>query len=183
MIPFAFRKTSARSSRLLRTWCCTLFAALLFCSSAYGQPAQVESDFQVKTDTRSGVLAVRYTVPEGWHCFSTTQSPGGPKKSKIRVTGEGVKVVGDFVPLEAPEEHEVEGFDVLCEEHRGLVVWEAPVEFDAGVDPAKVNLTVKYSGQICMNEPPGACKQVNEKVTARFAGSVERFVGVGGGCQ
>ena len=119
------------------------------------------------------MLSLKFAVPEGWHCFSTTQLPGGPLKSKITVAGTGVKITGDFVPLEPPVPHEVESFDVVCEEHEGLVTWQAPVEFDAGVDPAKAQLAVKYRGQICMNEPPGACKQVNEKVTASFAGFVK----------
>jgi len=158
---------------LARIWTFTLFVAILFGSSAFAQSSKVESNFKVKTDSKVGVLAVQFSVPEGWHCYSTTQLPGGPLKSKITVAGEGVKVTGDFVPRQPPKQAEVEGFDVICEKHHGVVTWEAPVQFDAGVNPAKVALAVKYRGQICMNKPPGACQQVNEKVTASFTGFVK----------
>ena len=133
---------------LARIWTFTLFVAILFGSSAFAQSSKVESNFKVKTDSKVGVLAVQFSVPEGWHCYSTTQLPGGPLKSKITVTGEGVKVTGDFVPRQPPKQAKVEGFDVICEKHHGVVIWEAPVQFDAGVDPAKVALAVKYRGQI-----------------------------------
>ena len=175
MNSIAFRKTSVRPLHLARIWCFILFATLLFCSPAFAQPALVESSFQMKTDTRFGVVALQYSVPEGWHCFSTTQPPGGPKKSKISVVGEGVQVIGDFVPLDPPEPHESEEFGIVCEEHQGTVIWEAPIEFDAGVDPDKVQLTVKYAGQICTNMP-GLCKPVKGKTTASFLGFVDDLV-------
>ena len=173
MISCAFRKLSAQPMHLARILCFTFCSAMLLGSSAFAQTPLVKSDFQVKTDTRKGVVAMRFTVPEGWHCFSNTQPPGGPMKSKISIDGKGVKVTGDFVPLAPPESHVSDVFGIVCEEHQGDVVWEAPVEFDAGIDPAKVALTVKYKGQICMNEPPGSCKQVNEKVAASFNGFVK----------
>ena len=149
-----------------------LCSALLLCSPSFAQSSSVESEYKVKTGTRLGVVALQYTVPEGWHCFSTTQLPGGPQKSKISVVGKGVKVIGDFVPLEPPVEHDVEGFDVICEEHQGAVTWLVPIEFEAGVDPSKVELAVKYNGQICTNTP-GQCKPVNEKTSASFVGFVD----------
>ena len=169
MNSLAFKKSNALPNRLCYLFGVTLFAALLLGATANAQETPIESDFQVKTDTRFGVLALQFTVPEGWHCFSTTQLPGGPVKSEISIRGEGVKVIGDFVPIEPPTPEEVEGFDVVCETHEGVVIWEAPIEFEAGVDPAKVTLTVKYEGQICTNEP-GLCNQVNEKTTAEFVG-------------
>ena len=175
MSSFALKQTSGQSKSLALIRCFALFALLLFGSSAFAQAPLFESDFQVKTDSRSGVVALRFSVPEGWHCYSTTQVPGGPLKSKIVVTGEGVKVMGDFVPLDPPESHFSEVFGIDCEEHQGTVVWQAPIELDAGVDPAKVTMTAKYTGQICMNAPPGSCKPVNEKVTASFAGLVKEL--------
>ena len=157
---------------LSRIWCFTLFVSLLFCSPAFAQPTSVESNLQVKTDTRSGVVSLKFAVPEGWHCFSTTQPKGGPVRSTIKVAGKGFKVTGDFLPLEPPASHESEVFGIVCEEHQGTITWQAPVEFDAGVDPAKAELTVKYKGQICTNVG-GQCKPVNEKTTATFTGYVD----------
>ena len=172
MNSIAFRMISVRSMHLAPVWCFILFTVMLFGSPVFAQTLSVESEFQVKTDTRYGVLTLQFTVPEGWHCFSTTQLPNGPVKSKISVVGKGVKVSGDFVPLDPPVPHEVEGFDVICEQHQGIVIWEAPIELDAGVDPAKVKIAVKYKGQICTDEP-GACQLVNEKTTASFVGFVD----------
>ena len=134
------------------------------------QRVSIEPSFQVKTGTQLGVLSVELAVPEGWHCFSTTQLPGGPTKSTITISGKGVKVVGDFVPLEPPESHVVAEFNnLVCEEHQGFVVWDAPIEFEAGVDPDKVEVTVTYTGQICTNAP-GRCIPVKANATASFLG-------------
>ena len=104
--------------------------------------------------------------------FQPRSLQGGSTKSTISVVGEGVRVTGKFVPLEPPEVNEAEDFDVISEEHRGVVTWEAPVEFDAGVDPAQVKMTVKFDGQICTDEP-GLCKPVNGKAIASFLGFVD----------
>ena len=108
-----------------------------------------DAEFKVKTDTRLGMMSLNFTVPDGWHCFSTTQVPGGPIKSKITVKGDGVKVIGDFVPLEPASSHKSDIFEIVVEEHEGFVTWQAPIQLDAGVDPDSVELTVKYDGQIC----------------------------------
>jgi len=115
MNSLAFKKSNALPIRLCYLFGVTLFAALLLGATANAQETPIESDFQVKTDTRFGVLALQFTVPEGWHCFSTTQLPGGPVKSEISIRGEGVKVIGDFVPVEPPAPEEVEGFEVVSQ--------------------------------------------------------------------
>ena len=169
MISFAFQKSNTLQSRFFSLFGFALLAMLLCGSSAIAQEPAFDAEFKVKTDTRLGMLSLNFTVPDGWHCFSTTQVPGGPTKSKITVKAEGVKVIGDFVPLEPAVAHESEIFEIVVEEHEGFVTWQAPIEFDAGVDPESVELTVKYDGQICNNDGT-ACKPVNEKLTATFVG-------------
>ncbi len=169
MNSFAFQKSSDLKKRLACFFGFALLTVLLCGSSALAQEPDFDSDFKIKTDTRQGIVTLNCTVPDGWHCFSTTQVPGGPVKSTITVTGEGVKVVGDFVSLDMPAAHESDVFGIIVEEHEGFVTWEAPIELDASVDPGKVKLTVKYDGQICTNDGM-ACKPVNDKLTATFAG-------------
>ena len=170
MISFVFQKSNTLHRRLVRLFGFALLVVLLCGSSAMAQEPVFDAEFKVKTDTRLGIVSMYLTVPDGWHCFSTTQGPGGPIKSKITVKGDGVKVIGDFVPLEPAIAHKSEIFNgIVVEEHEGLVTWEAPIEFDAGVDPSKVELTVKYSGQRCTNDGL-TCKQVNEELTATFLG-------------
>ena len=170
MISFVFQKSNTLQKRFVRLFGFALLAIFLCCSSTIAQEPVFDAEFKVKTDARLGMVSLYFTVPDGWHCFSTTQGPGGPIKSKITVKGDGVKVVGDFVPLVPASTHKSDIFDgIVVEEHEGLVTWQAPIEFDAGVDPSKVELTVKYSGQRCTNDGL-SCKQVNEELTAKFVG-------------
>ena len=169
MISFAFQNLDAIKTRWVRLFGFALLTALLCGSSAMAQDPIFDAEFKVKTDTRLGMMSLNFTVPDGWHCFSTTQVPGGPIKSKITVKGDGVKVIGDFVPLEPASSHKSDIFEIVVEEHEGFVTWQAPIQLDAGVDPDSVELTVKYDGQICNNSGM-ACKPVNEKLTAVFVG-------------
>ena len=169
MISFVFQKSNTLQKRFVRLFGLAILAMLFCGSSAMAQEPVFDAEFKVKTDTRLGMLSLNFTVPDGWHCFSTTQVPGGPTKSKITVKAEGVKVIGDFVPLEPAVAHKSEIFEIVVEEHEGFVTWQAPIEFDAGADPESVELTVKYDGQICNNDGT-ACKPVNEKLTATFVG-------------
>ena len=125
MNSLAFPKSRIEQMRLALFYGLTFVVALVSGSSVNAQRVSIEPSFQVKTGTQLGVLSVELAVPEGWHCFSTTQLPGGPTKSTITISGKGVKVVGDFVPLEPPESHVVAEFNnLVCEEHQGFVVWD-----------------------------------------------------------
>ena len=167
MNSLAFQKSRIEQMRLALFYGLAILVALVSGSSVNAQRVSMDASVKVKTGTRLGVLSVELTVPDGWHCYSTTQPPGGPTRSKISIVGEGVKVIGDFVPFDPPTIHETDLFDVVCEEHEGIVIWEAPIEFAAGVDPSKLEVALKYTGLIC-NE--SGCRPAKTETTASFLG-------------
>ncbi len=76
-----------------------------------------------------------------------------------------------------PQPHvteKVEGFDVPVEEHEGTVVWSAPIQIAAGIDPENLTISMVFNGQTCSVSPsgePGSCQLLSRvKVPAKFAG-------------
>ncbi len=139
-------------------------------------PVQLSGDFQLKPDSRLGILNVRASIANRWHLYSVTQKKGGPIRSKIQVTESVMyKVIGTFTPDEPPHvEENVEGFDVPVEDHEVAVVWSAPIELADGVDPDDVTIEITFNGQTCLTKESGelgTCKLVNNvKIDAQFDG-------------
>ena len=130
----------------------------LISSQAHAQDQRIEiyGDLELKTGTRDGLLTVFATVPEGQHTYSLTQPEGGPTRSTLKLKGTGLKLLGDFVPQQEPDKHEVE-FVGSVEEYRGLILWTAPVRVASDVDPAKLKVTVEMYAQIC-SDATGSCQ-------------------------
>lgn len=144
-------------------------------SQASSQQLSIESEFQLKKDSRVGVLTVTAKVPQDWHTFSVTQKPGGPMKSKLAVKSAGAKTTGDFAPKEAAHVSFSDIFELDVEEHSGTIVWQAPLELGPDVDPAKLKIDVRYRGQIC-SDITGQCKLAKAEATAAFKGFVDGLV-------
>ena len=140
------------------------------------QPVQLSADFQLKPDSRLGILNVRASIANRWHLYSVTQKKGGPIRSQIQVTESVMyKLIGTFTPDEPPHVTEnVVGFDVPVEEHGESVVWSAPIELTEGVDPDDVTFEITFNGQTCVTTESGelgSCKLIrNEKFDAQFDG-------------
>ena len=98
-------------------------------------------------------LFITAEIAPGWHIYSITQKPGGPNKSKLKVTEQGFRLLGGgtFSPNANPQVHRDEkafpGVDL--EEHSGSVTWQAPIQFDRGVDPSKVEINGAVHAQAC----------------------------------
>ena len=141
-------------------------------------PVTLTGDFKIKSDTRLGLLNLRANIADHWHIYSLTQKKGGiaPLRSTIKVAeSEQYEVIGAFSPDTAPHvTEEVEGFDVPVEEHEGTVVWSAPIQLAAGVDPESLTISIVFNGQTCSvssTGEPGSCQLLSRvKVPAKFAG-------------
>ena len=138
-------------------------------SQVSAQELSIESEFQLKKDSRTGVITVTAQVPDDWHTFSVTQKPGGPMKSKLTAGAAGAKTLGEFVPSEPAHVSYNDIFELDVEEHKGTVVWRAPVELEPNVDPAQLKIDVKFRGQIC-SDTTGQCKIAKAESQAVFAG-------------
>lgn len=138
-----------------------------------GQNAQFEASFELERGGLTGRLSVTANIAEGWHMYSTTQPDGGPMATKISLSGEGIEA-GPFVPNHAPDITFIEAIwpGLPIEQHHGEVVWSAPIKVAEGFKAEEAKVTATVDGQVCMDG--GSCIPINEKVTAKFAGYVEK---------
>lgn len=103
-----------------------LFDPLAGMSAALGSPVKIEAKLE-KSGTELVVTAV---LEEGWHLYSVTQKPGGPKPTKISVAA-GAPLVpgGPFFPDTPPHSRTVDDVPgwkgLVVEEHAGRVTWRA----------------------------------------------------------
>lgn len=121
-------------------------------------PIKVSAYFTPPQSGYSTLYIVAEFAP-GWHSYSLTQPPGGPLKTKIKLSpSTDYHTLGDFKPHPKPEVHEYKEIwpGLIVEEHSGRVTWSAPIEFTAGVDTANLNITGAVNAQICAKEclPP-----------------------------
>jgi len=134
-------------SRLRRVWFVALAAACAWQGSraapdaptfdplagvkaGLGSPIRVEA--VVEKGPAGDVLAVTAVLEEGWHLYSLEQKPGGPKPTKIIVSGDSPHVPsGAFRASEQPHRRTVDDVPgwkgLVVEEHSGRVTWRAPL--------------------------------------------------------
>ena len=111
----------------------------------------VQGTFTAPTDGEPGELFVTAEIEPGWHIYSITQPPGGPIATRIEADlPPGVRLTGEFRPSVAPDKKQEPLFDnIVVETHHGTVVWRAPLEFAAGVDPSKLRIEGAVTVQPC----------------------------------
>lgn len=95
-----------------------------------------------QTGPASGLLKVTATLGGEYHIYSTTQPPGGPRRTVISVASPGVKVVGEFTPDQKPKVGPSDVFGGLSvEEHADKVTWTAPVQIaDNPLGPVEIKV-------------------------------------------
>ena len=133
---------------------------------AEAQHAKVAAQFAVAKDGKPARLFITATIESKWYTYSITQKPGGPQRTQIIVApSKGFRLTGPFVSDPPPEAKPEELFDnLVVEKHKGTVIWYAPLEFAAGVDPAKLEITGKVQMQLCAD----ACVDETHAWTARL---------------
>ncbi|MBQ2621101.1 MAG: thioredoxin family protein [Thermoguttaceae bacterium] len=105
----------------------------------------------------TGKLLLEAIVPEGFHMYSITQKAGGPYTAKITLDPSAqYSASGPFTAQTQPQIQKVEYYDVPIEEHRGTVIWTAPIQFASGVDPSTIEIKGSLSYQIC-DDVNGTC--------------------------
>ena len=106
------------------------FDPLAGVKAGLGSPIRVEAI--VEKSPAGDVLAITAVLEEGWHLYSLEQKPGGPKPTKIVVSGDSPHVPsGAFRPSEQPHRRTVDDVPgwkgLVVEEHSGRVTWRAPL--------------------------------------------------------
>ena len=111
----------------------------------------VRAEFTAPADQQPALLRITAEIADGWHTYSITQPDGGPIRTTSAIDeGEGYRIKGAFRATTPPEAHVEPAFDgLVVEEHRGIVTWEAPLEFDEGVELAKLEIRGHVRAQLC----------------------------------
>jgi thiol:disulfide interchange protein len=105
--------------------------------AALGAPVQVTAAIEPGKVGGADILAVTATLEEGWHLYSVTQQPGGPRPTRISLDPDAARrLAGPFVPdLPATSRaaDDVPAWKgLVIEEHAGTVTWRAPLTAGAG---------------------------------------------------
>src|SRR5262249_38804659 len=134
-----------------------------------GEKLKASGYFTAAGNGQPAMLHVTADLAQGWHTYSITQAPGGPVKTKIKLTASAdYKVIGDFQPSPAPVVHHYDDIwpGWAVEEHEGPVTWSAPIEIAPNVDPARIEIAGAVYAQVCAKEclPP-----TDYKFAARLA--------------
>ncbi len=116
-----------------------------------------------------GKLQIEAVVPTGYHTYSITQKKGGPVASEITLEPSSqYSLAGSFTAQTPPQIQNVNYYDVPIEEHRGTVVWTAPIQFSAGVDPSTIEIKGALSYQICDDENGTCLEPTSASFTAKI---------------
>lgn len=165
-------------SHTFQLLCVGLILALTSQSNAYqdffddGPKVDLEANFQIEPNSRKGRLFVSASIEEGWNLYSSTQPMGGPKATRITsVESDKFQITGPFRPDEDPTVKYDEQFDMFLEEHKGNVIWSAPIELAEGVSAKDVEIGLKFSAQSC--EENGSCILVSELLSAVYNGELK----------
>ncbi len=144
-------------------------------ASGFGGPATgsnmtFDTRYELEVGSKKGRLIIAATIADGWHTYSMTQQPGGPKISQIKLKSDFLKLT---TPFSADQDPEIKQYDVWpgvpVEELHGKVTWTATFELLKEITPESAPIELVFDGQVCLDD--GACVQVNEKLSAKFSGT------------
>ena len=156
-------------------WAQEDFGADLFPNFSLGGLGDAADDEPVRWSARyyadaSGVgrVEVEAALSPTWHIYSTTQKPGGPTRTALRIVKPStVTETGAYAPDHEPAKSVSSIYDGLTvEEHDGKVVWSAPISVPVGFDQP---ITVSVKGLVCKSGGDNRCMPVQEELTATFA--------------
>ena len=134
-----------------------------FGSNSKRETVSVTGKFiQDSNSPSTGKLLLEAVVPDGFHMYSITQKAGGPYAAKITLDSSAdYSASGPFTAQTPPQVQNVDYYDVPIEEHRGTVIWTAPIKFASGVDPSTIEIKGKLSYQIC-DDVNGTCLEPSD---------------------
>ncbi|MDG2206706.1 MAG: cytochrome c biogenesis protein CcdA [Pirellulales bacterium] len=94
-------------------------------------------------------LRITTKIIPGWHIYSITQKPGGPKPTRINlVASNRYRIAGDFVAVPPAVVHHYDFWpDLDVEEHEQQVTWSVPIEAENGWQG--VTIAGDVQGQVC----------------------------------
>lgn len=135
-------------------------------------PYEFSAEYDCDRESGKGKVRVTAILSNGYHIFSTTQPPGGPVATVIKVLTPGIQVTGPFVPDNPPdiELNSPVFVNIPIEQHSDKVTWTAPILLPKPIPESPTTLEIQVDGQVCEE----SCIPVRaEKVEATFVGFTE----------
>jgi thiol:disulfide interchange protein len=133
----------------------------------------LETSFTTATSERPAILAITARIAPGKHIYSTTQPPGGPQPTQIKLApSRDYRLLAPFSAHPQPHKRIEKEIWVGLEiqEHEGEVTWYAPIELAAGVDAANLQIRGEIDMQAC--EPSGSCEPIRQEFAAGLTQSL-----------
>lgn len=121
-----------------------------------GKPEQTEpvvrasGQIQPGVDGKPGVISITAEMDPGWHIYSITQAPNGPKTTELKIPPSADYKIGPFKAVEEPHVAPEPAFNNLpVESHEDSVTWKATIDISPGVDLAKLAIKGAVFAQAC----------------------------------
>lgn len=134
------------------------------------EPVTFKAGFKLFEGTRVGVINIDTTLADHYHIYSTTQPPGGPLPTKVKVTtSDEFRVLAPFKEDRDPEVIDPDPvFESRVEQHSWAVTFFAPFEIAEGIDPQSLEITLKIDGLRCDNK---GCLPFGQTLKAKYQGT------------
>ena len=112
-------------------------------------------------------LRITARMLSGWHIYSITQKPGGPKPTRINlVDSNQYRLLGTFQANPPPVIHHYDFWpDLDVEEQEGAVTWSAPIEPTGSQGFQGIVISGDVKGQVCKD----LCVNFTQSFEARQA--------------
>ena len=129
------------------------------------EPATWDTQYTLNPGGDVGVLKVAVALGEGWHVYSTTQAPGGPLKTKLKIESpKAVQLAGAFRPDHEPKTSVSDIYDGLTiEEFSDSVTWSVPIIVPPDY---RGEIKVAVDGLTCTDA--GKCVPFREVLVAQY---------------
>ncbi|MCE9554384.1 MAG: thioredoxin family protein [Planctomycetes bacterium] len=142
---------------------------------------KVSAQILPASDKQPPRLSIVAEIPAGWHIYSITQKPGGPKRTIIQLPeSTQFRLAGALAATPGPtverEKYKDIWPDLDVEEHVGRVTWTAPLELSNGVDVNALAIEGHMKAFMCSEQ----CVDVTLPFVARIspAGSMASVGGM-----
>ncbi|MBK6494390.1 MAG: thioredoxin family protein [Gemmatimonadetes bacterium] len=91
-------------------------------------------------------LALRATIPQGWHLYSITQGPGGPVPTTITTAAGAAVAITGTIRSPEPDIAEDKNFGILTETYTDSATFTVPV---TALAPGRAKLALQVAYQTC----------------------------------
>ena len=118
-------------------------------------------------------LALRATIPQGWHLYSITQGPGGPVPTTITTAAGATIALTGSIRSPEPDIAEDKNFGILTETYTDSATFTVPV---TALAPGRAKLALQVAYQTCTDRyclpPTSDIVEASFEVTAAAPGAV-----------